>query len=410
MPDDAIRRRGWLLPAAAAWLAVLAAAPRAAQAGRMVQYTSKYYTIYTDLENKDDIREAVIRMTAMAEEYAKRTRNFGGAIRERLPFYLYSDEKDYRAAGGPAGSWGVFISDRAGSRLMAIAGERTTNSTWRLVQHEGFHQYAFHVIRGRIPPWANEGLAEYFAEGLFTGDGFVVGAVSPQRLAALKVLIKAGKTRRLEDVMKLTPEEWSQQVAAGEAELNYLQSWSVVHFLVHADNGKYCAAFEGLIKDISAGRDWKISFRKQFHTGSLDALEAAWKRYWLELPLNASDDLYAEATVATMASYWARALAAGQKFETSEEFFKAAEAGELKITMKDWLPLSLLKLRLPLAQKLGAWRIEDAGKSTPKLLCDWQPRGGEGALFVGTFRLRGGLVDKVRVDRRDRPTTQPDGD
>ena len=31
--------------------------------------------------------------------------------------------------------------------------------TWHVVQHEGFHQFVFAVIRGEIPTWVNEGLA-----------------------------------------------------------------------------------------------------------------------------------------------------------------------------------------------------------------------------------------------------------
>ena len=34
-----------------------------------------------------------------------------------------------------------------------------------------------------MPTWLNEGLAEYFGEGIFTGDGFVTGVISPERLA-----------------------------------------------------------------------------------------------------------------------------------------------------------------------------------------------------------------------------------
>src|SRR5436190_20491182 len=62
-------------------------------------YETKYYTIHTDL-SEDDARECAIRMTKMAEEYRDRTRDFAGAVRSRLPFYLYRNQIDYLAAGG----------------------------------------------------------------------------------------------------------------------------------------------------------------------------------------------------------------------------------------------------------------------------------------------------------------------
>src|SRR5438270_3193033 len=46
-------------------------------------YPSRYYIIHTDLSS-DDVKEAVIRMNKMAEEYHERTRGFSGEIRERL--------------------------------------------------------------------------------------------------------------------------------------------------------------------------------------------------------------------------------------------------------------------------------------------------------------------------------------
>ena len=45
-------------------------------------------------------------------------------------------------------------------------------------------------IGGDIPIWVNEGLAEFFAQGLYTGDGFVTGVIPPSRLDRLKSFIR----------------------------------------------------------------------------------------------------------------------------------------------------------------------------------------------------------------------------
>jgi len=142
----------------------------------MATYESRYYTIHTDLGPADE-KEAEIRMTKMAEEYHARTVAFSGQVTQRLPFYLFRNADDYYAAGAPAGSAGAFIVDASGERLMAIAGEQTDAQTWHVVQHEGFHQFAHAVIHGDLPMWVNEGIAEYFGEGLFTGDNFITGLV-----------------------------------------------------------------------------------------------------------------------------------------------------------------------------------------------------------------------------------------
>jgi hypothetical protein len=52
----------------------------------------------------------------------------------------------------------------AGDRLMAYVPAGASALGWHVVQHEGFHQFVAQVIRGDMPIWANEGLAEYFGE------------------------------------------------------------------------------------------------------------------------------------------------------------------------------------------------------------------------------------------------------
>ena len=117
-------------------------------------------------------------MTRMAEEYHARTQGFSGDIRERMPFYPVQECR----RGILQGRRAAWIGGRLRSEyksLMAIAGEDTQRQTWHVVQHEGFHQFAHFVIRGELPTWLNEGIAEYFGESVFTGDGFVSGVIPP---------------------------------------------------------------------------------------------------------------------------------------------------------------------------------------------------------------------------------------
>jgi hypothetical protein len=153
-------------------------APLLAGAGEMPAYESRYYTIYTDLDPQA-AREASVRMTRMAEEYYARTKDFSGAISQRMPFYLYKNAADFHALGVPQKSAGYF---NPSSHELVAKADNLGPRTWHVVQHEGFHQFAHFVIRGKIPAWLNEGLAEYFGEALFTGDSFVSGVIPQWRL------------------------------------------------------------------------------------------------------------------------------------------------------------------------------------------------------------------------------------
>ena len=299
------------------------------------------------------MRETAVRMTKMAEEYASRTRDFSGVIREKFPFYVYANEDDYYAAGGPPGSAGVFMYHHGepGGKLMAIAGQKTNRYTWHTIQHEGFHQFVHAVIGGELPIWANEGFAEYFGESIFTGDGFVTGVVPPYRLERLKQEMSESKLKPIPKMMLMTPEEWSSELS----EENYDQAWSMVYYLIHSDNGKLQKALGAFMIKVGHGEKWECAWLDTL--GPADQFEPRWKAYWTGLPESPTHTLYAQATVATLTSFLARASDQKQTFADFDAFKSAAssESG-LKIAADEWLPPSMLASALRAVQQSGAWR------------------------------------------------------
>ena len=344
---------------------------------RLKTYETRYYIIHTDLD-RDAVREADSRITAMAEMYYERTRGFGGAITRKLPFYLFSTRQEYYAAGGMPGSAGFFD----GQRLMAIAGQSTDATTWHVIQHEGFHQFVQAFIGGDIPIWVNEGLAEYFGQGIFTGDSYVTGVVPPERLARLQKWIEQGQAKSIAEIMTTSHALWN----AGLSQVNYDQAWSMVHFLAHAGRGRYQSAFNGFIGDVSRGMKWEHAWRKNFGSGTRE-FEEQWRQYWLNMPADATEDLYAEATVATLTSFYARAFSQRQIFQTFEAFCDAARAGTLKSNPDDWLPPSLLRDALQQADQSGQWQVRKraAGYALVCTLAD-------GTTLTGSFKVRGRRV------------------
>ncbi|MHC4917860.1 MAG: DUF1570 domain-containing protein, partial [Planctomycetota bacterium] len=394
-----------------AWsLIAPAATPQAgtgATAPRMKTYESRYYIIHTDLD-VDAAREAYVRMDAMAEEYHRRTRGFGGTVRRKLPFYLFRTREDYYKAGGTVGSAGVFMLRHRGSRLMAFAGKKPSRRTWHVIQHEGFHQFAHAAIRGRFPAWVNEGLAEYFGEAVFTGDAFVTGIVPPRRLARLKRTINAKKTKPFRKIMSMTYKQWSAKLSMG----NYDQAWSMIHFLVHAREGGYAKALSGFISNISRGSSYERAWVRSFGR-DIEAFEKKYRQWWLAQPKNPSADTYARAVASTMTSFFARAFSQRQSFKSAEGFFKSARAGELKSHKLDWLPPGLLAENLPKATGLGKWSIETPRRMLPRLVCRLK----DGRRLVGTFAVTSGRARRVNVKllpkekpkepRKPSPTTRP---
>ena len=329
-------------------------------AGQLQTYDTRYYVIHSDLD-QDAIREAELRLTKMAEMYAERTAAFTGKITTRLPFYLFRNPQDYYAAGGLAGSAGVFTGDK----LMAIAGEETSAGTWHVLQHEGFHQFVHAVIGGDIPVWVNEGMAEYFGKARFTGDGMVTGLVPQSRLSRIRKQLENGQFKTMREMMELGYATWAREMDTG----NYDQAWSMVHFLGHADGGAYQRRFDGFLRDVSLkGLTWEEAWRRNFD-GNIEAFENVWRVYWENLPDHPTRDLYAKVTVATLTSFLARAHRQGQQFRDFESFLDAAEAGRLESHSKDWLPPALLEEALVEARMLDECSLERKGRKPPKVIC-----------------------------------------
>lgn len=377
------------LPAAAILLCLVGAAQP-----DMPRYDTPYYVIYSDL-NIDAVRETTIRVTAMAEEYHQRMAGFGGVIRKKLPFYLFSQPEDYYKAGGMIGSSGVFN----GQRLMAIATPGRGGSTWHVVQHEGFHQFVQAVIGGNMPIWINEGLAEYFGEAIFTGDGFVTGLVPPDRLARLQKAIRDDKTLPLRDIMLMSMRDWNGKLDIA----NYDQAWSMLHFLVHGENGRYQEALNGLINDISRHVRYEQAWKNNFG-GNIESFQTKWKEYWANQPADPTAELRSKAVFAVVNSYFARATAQKQSFQTPQEFFAAAKDERLKLHQDDYLPPSLLKDNLPKAPKLGQWAIQAQDGKNPCLSCTLP----SGKVLLGSYTIRNGQAEKVTADFASDPASQPD--
>ena len=359
--------------------------------GNLRKYDSPVYAVYTDVA-EDDAREAVIRMSKMAIEYHERTKSlFSGQINQQLPCYLFSNEVDYLNASKMPGSAGVFTGDALMARAIRTQDGRIGMGTWHVTQHEGFHQFVSAVIRGEIPTWVNEGLAEYFGEGIFTGDGMVTGIVPSGRLKRVQKEIEDGRFISIKEMMLMSHAQWNARLEI----THYDQAWSMVHFLATAEKGKYQDAFARFLQLMGRGSQWDKAWVAAF--GSVEGFEQKWKEYWLKMPDNPTLDLYAKATVASLTSFMGRGWSQKDTFDNFDEFIKK-DAKDLKSAPADWLPPALYAEMKELAEQLKREKCEFSltrGKSpTPQLVCIMP----DGTKITGTFTLQNGRIGKVTAD------------
>ena len=377
--------------------ALLADGPPRGGAAKLRTVNTPHYIIHTDVD-EDMAREAAIRMTHMFEEYQRRTAGFSGEINGQLPFYFFRNAEDYYAAGGPPGSGGVFLPGGIGGRLMSIAGKKASVWTWHAVQHEGFHQFVDSVIRGDIPTWIDEGLAEYFGEALFTGDSFVSGVIPPDRLHDVQLEITQKKLLPFKKMMMLTRREWNKQMEGA----NYDQAWAMIHFLAQGEDGKYQKPFVNLMKLISAGKPYLDAWFEVFGR-DVDAFEKRFEKWWLDQPKDPTRLAYDKSTLLTLTSFLARAHAQGQTFDSFAEYIKSAKADRLKCSREDFLPPALLTEALKEAAKLDGTKLVGSRGDLPKLV--WMAH--DRTQLTTSFTLNSGRVNTVSIEVKLADTVPP---
>ncbi len=401
MPGYFVRRHRWLVLGG---LAILMAAPAVIIADDekthgLDLHDTRYYRLYSNAE-REVVLELAARMTRMFEEYARRSKNFSGKSARKLPVYFFDTQRDYHLGGGPANSGGCF-SPRKG---LMIPAERSPKRLAHVMQHEAFHQFAHHVISDDMPTWVNEGLATYFQRAIWTGDGFVTGIVPAADRADILAMIEDNEMIPFARMVRMSSRQWSRAMADPKSH-NYDQVWSMTHFLIHADDGRYMKVLDRYLINIHKGQ---LSKAEAFMTG-VKGLQEDYVRWWQEMSLDESHRRECEAVVATLTGFLARAETLEQEFETPSAFLTTYVNGELKIPSSksmQWLPESLLVDALRRLDRLTApdsgdlrpveWRIERGRRGPGKLVLITD----NNTCFIGEPKIKSRKVADVDVTIR----------
>ncbi len=251
---------------------------------------SRHYELHSNLDRADKV-EIARHMDAVFDEYDRRFSAFrprGGA--GTMALYVVNDQDEYLKLLAEAGinarnTGGMFVVRPQLKGLLTWSNGKSRSETYGVLQHEGFHQFAFTYFGTNLPTWVNEGLAQYFEDGLLVNGKFLVGWADANRIASVKKTLQDKNAVDFNDLLTMTNERWSEILSkdARQSSLLYDQAWSVVYFLIHADKGKYRNAFEQYLGLIARGNDASVASRKAFGTDDTKAFEARWREYMLAL-------------------------------------------------------------------------------------------------------------------------------
>lgn len=248
------------------------------------------------------VRSFSSHMDKVFSEYKRRFEKLRLTSRDqpkRMNLYLFQTQASYeqflREKGIPAqNTGGMFVVNPKVNGLFTYIKDRPVRQTLSTLQHEGFHQFAFSYIGPNLPIWVNEGIAQFFEDGVLIGKRFHLDVANARRLNQVKDAITNNRTLPFANLIGMSDKTWALNVQnePSLAALQYDQSWSMVYFLINS-NDKLLNAFNQYLIAVGKGVDSQPAFLNAFSLKSnsfaqLSAdFEMAWKRYTRDLEPNA---------------------------------------------------------------------------------------------------------------------------
>ena len=271
-----------------------------AQAKTLRQFSTGNYTVHTDVPTRH-ARPFAKHMDKVFDEYKRRFEKLNFKSRKvhaKMDLYLFENKQSYEkflaSKGIPAkNTGGMFVINPKVNGLFTYIKGRPVRQTLSTLQHEGFHHFAFAYIGSDLPIWVNEGIAQFFEDGVLINERFHLEIPSARRLNQIKDAIANDHTLAFADLIIMSNRQWGNNVHTNPAlaTLQYDQAWSMVYYLITA-NGKLRAAFNQYLIAVGKGIDSQIAFKNAFtlRRTSFAQLtkdfETAWKRHTTKLEPN----------------------------------------------------------------------------------------------------------------------------
>lgn len=222
-------------------------------------------------------------MTAILGQYEKFFNNWSGKPGARV--VVFDNVDDFRKYAGNAmplthaglAGYCHFITDEAGNQFYELVTYENQNM-WRVLAHEGFHQFIGYELGQQIPTWLNEGMAQYFETSFIIGSHFHVGQVSRNKLLYAQALIANKQAPPLAQLI-----QWDRATFYANANVAYPMSWALVYYLLNSNGDRFeQGEFHRYLQDIKVGKDDIRSLQRRFGS-DIDRWQSNFEDYILHL-------------------------------------------------------------------------------------------------------------------------------
>jgi uncharacterized protein DUF1570 len=210
------------------FLAFALVSPALGSEPECIEVRSPHFSVVTDAGEKRG-RDAALHFEQMRAVYGALLVNAKVTLPTPLQIVAFRNTKEMQRFaplwhGKPIEVAGLFQgnSDRCFILLDMSAAE-----PWHVVFHEYAHQLMNGNIPGEIPPWFEEGFAEYFSTIKVAGKDAEVGLLADTDVQVLR----QGGLIKVADLFRVRHDSSTYNESGDHRSIFYAESWLVMHYL-----------------------------------------------------------------------------------------------------------------------------------------------------------------------------------
>ena len=248
--------------------------------GKWIKVNSKNFQLIGNAEEKD-IQQVGVQLEQFREVFRRLLTNYNFISPVPTNVVVFKDKltfSEYKPVNteGKRTEWAAgYFQSSEDSNYIVLTLEGKKADIYRTIFHEYIHFLVNNQIgRINVPPWFNEGLAEYYELTEIEGAKRVVLGKFDEKYLSL---LRRNKLIPFETFINTDYYSLYRQNKEG-AVLFYAQAWVLIHYLMHGDSGARSLQLNKFIELIGAGGKSSESFQKTFQI-DYATLESELKKY-----------------------------------------------------------------------------------------------------------------------------------
>jgi tetratricopeptide (TPR) repeat protein len=249
------------MPLMLAAFLLAAAAPlyRAEAKESWTSVRSKNFLLVGNASEKD-IRRIGLQLEQFRHVLARLLADVKTTSRGPITVVVFKSDESFKPFRPPASS--AYFQSGQDMNYIALTSERGHENPFASV----FHEYVHFLVRNNIknaPLWFNEGLAEYYSS-FDISDGerkVIIGKPVTNHVLNLR----QHRMMPLETLFSVVNDSpiYNEQDKKG---IFYAQSWALVHYLLHGNEGRRAPQFRQFLGSLASGMTVEAAFEQAFET------------------------------------------------------------------------------------------------------------------------------------------------